>query len=469
MTFNTPVLGMQWRAARWGAPLLLLLASLLASPAAALEVIDSSGGVIYVEVNKGRLLRLDQVPATVFLADPNIADLQFKSSKLVYVIGKATGETSLFALDRQERVLLNRKIVVGYDLHQLNASIEALIPNSAVKASMVNNTLVLDGVVGSPAEAEQVRELVKTFTGRGGNMLNRLSISMPNQVSLRVTIAEVSRSLTKELGLELQIDSPTFTFHSAVTRSFQAALEGGVTKTIGSANIAATIQALENEGLAAVLAEPVLTTVSGETASFLAGGEFPIIGSTSTGQDETTGEVTGSASIEFKTFGVSLAFTPTILDNSRISLKVRPEVSSLGTAEVVVDGQPSSTIQTRRAETTVELGNGQSMAIAGLLQRNNNLDVTKIPGLADLPILGALFKSDQFRRNETELMIVVTPYIVRPTNDRIALPTDGYQPPNDYERIMWGGMYHESSGQNPSRVATSGGQRLIGRPGFKLE
>lgn len=451
----------------WALSACALIAA-FAGPARAIEVIDSAGGTIYIEVNKGRLLRLDDVPATVFLANPEIADLQIRTSRLVYLHGKKTGETSLFALDKRDEVLLNRKIVVGYDLDQLDAAIEQLVPNSGITASMVNNTLVLDGVVGSPAQAEAVREIAKTFVS-GGTLLNRLKVSMPNQVSLRVTIAEVSRSLTKELGVELQVDSPSFTFHSAVTRSFQAALEGGITKSLGPINLSATIQALESEGLATVLAEPVLTTVSGETASFLAGGEFPIIGDSSTSQDETTGEVGGRVSIEFKTFGVSLAFTPTILDDSRISLKVRPEVSQLGTAEVVVDGQPSSTITTRRAETTVELGNGQSMSIAGLLQRNNNLDVTKIPGLADLPILGALFKSDRYRRNETELMIVVTPYIVRPTNERIALPTDGYQAPNDYERVVWGAMYRDSTGSPPDRVARVRGNTLVGPVGFRLD
>jgi len=468
MTVNRPVSGLRWRVARWGAPVLMLLASLLAAPAGALEVIDSSGGAIYVEVNKGRLLRLDQVPATVFLADPNIADLQFKSSKLVYVIGKATGETSLFALDRQERVLLNRKIVVGYDLQQLNASIETLIPNSAVKASMVNSTLVLDGVVSSPAEAEQVREVAKSFIGKGANLLNRLSVAMPNQLSLKVTIAEVSRSITKEFGIELGVNGGSIGFNTFTLSSIQSAIDATVSQTIGGSTVSGLIQALEAEGLATVLAEPNLTAVSGETASFLAGGEFPVPGEVKQ-TSENADTVSGKQTIEFKPFGVSLAFTPTILSQSRISMKVRPEVSQLGTAEVVIDGEPFQTISTRRAETTVELGDGQSMVIAGLLQRNTNLDATKVPGLADIPILGALFKSDKFKRNETELLIVVTPYIVRPTNDRIALPTDGHQQPSDYERIMWGGMYHDSSGELPSRVATSGGQRLIGRPGFKVE
>lgn len=458
MTVNRPVLGLQWRAAQWVAPAVMLLASLLAPSAAALEIIDSSGGVIYVEVNKGRLLRLDQVPATVFLADPNVADLQFKSSKLVYIIGKATGETSLFALDKQERVLLNRKVVVGYDLDQLNASIETLIPNSAVKASMVNSTLVLDGVVGSPAEAEQVRNLANTFVGAGGAILNRLSVSMANQINLRVVVAEVQRSVSKDFGFDFSATSDSGSFFSALA-PFASPFSAGLDKTLGTVSVSATLKALEQEGLVTVLAEPNLTALSGETASFLAGGELPF----------STINADGVIIVEFKPFGVSLSFTPTLLDRSRISMKVRPEVSQVSGITQTINGVSVRGINTRRAETTVELGDGESLVLAGLLQRNNSEDLNKIPGLGDVPILGALFRSAEYARDETELMIVVTPYIVRPTAERLALPTDGFQPPNDYERIMWGGMYHDSSGERPSRVATNGGQRLVGLPGFRVE
>ncbi|MDH3512117.1 MAG: type II and III secretion system protein family protein [Gammaproteobacteria bacterium] len=460
MTVNRPVLGLQWRAARWVAPAAVLLASLLAPAASALEVIDSNGGVIYVEVNKGRLLRLDEVPATVFLADPNIADLQFKSSKLVYIIGKATGETSLFALDRRERVLLNRKIVVGYDLDQLNASIEALIANSGVTASMVNNTLILDGVVGSPAEAEQVRELAKTFTG-GGGMLNRLSVSMPNQINLRVKFAEVNRNVSKEFSFDHSISGGAIQFGTFLGEGLASGTVFADFHNIpiGDINLDTWVTALETEGLVTILAEPNLTTVSGETASFLAGGEVPF----------GTTDANGNATIVFKPFGISLSFTPTLLDRDRISINVRPEVSQVGGPAGSIGGISVRGLTTRRAETTVELGDGQSLVLAGLLQRNINETISKVPGLGDIPILGALFRSENFINEETELMIIVTPYIVRPTSERIAMPTDGFQPPNDYERILWGGMYRQSDGGAPDRVATSGGKQLVGSIGFKVE
>lgn len=436
-----------------------LLMSFLAVPASALEIIDSSGGQIYVEVGKGRLLRLDEAPATVFLADPKVADIQFKSTKLVYLVGKSTGETSLYALDKKDRILLNRKIVVGYDLDQLISAIDLLIPNSGIRASMVNKTLVLDGVVSSPAEAEAVRELAKSMIG-GGGMLNRIKVSMANQVNLRVVIAEVTRSVVKNLGIEASIAGSGFGFNTFLASGGPSVISG-IQRTVGPLDMSLQLEALETEGFLKVLAEPNLTALSGETASFLAGGEFPVAGQ----RDEN-----GVIPVEFKPFGVSLSFTPTVLDESRISLKVRPEVSQLSSqGAVIIDGQPVAALSTRRTETTVELGNGESMAISGLLQRNDQHDLSKVPGLADIPILGALFRSDSYRRNETELVIVVTPYIVRPTAERIALPSDGYETANDYERYVKGIPYRDTHGSVPDRVATSGGQRLIGSPGFQVE
>lgn len=440
---------------------LALLMSVIAVPAMGLEVIDSSGGDIYVEVGKGRLLRLDQAPATVFLADPKVADIQFRSTKLVYVVGNATGETSLYALDKRDRVLLNRKIIVGFDLDQLVKSINQLIPDSGVKASMINSTLVLDGVVGSPAEAEAVREVAKSFVGPKANILNRIKVSMPNQVNLRVAIAEVNRSVVKTMGFEFLGIGDGGGIQTNLL-SGASTISAFIDRTIGAFDLQLWFEALETEGLIKVLAEPNLTALSGETASFLAGGEFPV-----TGQRDPD---TNTIPVEFKPFGVSLSFTPTLLDRNRISLKVRPEVSQISSqGGVVVDGVPVVALTTRRTETTVELGDGESLAIAGLLQRNDQNDVSRVPGLGDIPILGALFRSDNYRRNETELVIVVTPYIVKPTEERLALPTDGYQPANDYQRIVEGVPYRDTHGSVPDRVATTGGKRLVGSPGFQVE
>lgn len=437
-----------------------LLMFLAATPTSALEIIDSNGGEIYVEVGKGRLLRLDETPATVFLANPKIADLQFKSTKLVYIVGNTTGETSLYVLDKKDRILLNRKIVVGYDLDQLSKAINKLIPDSAIKLSMVQTTLVLDGVLSSPAEAEAVRELAKSFSG-GGKMLFRVSVSMPNQVNLRVSIAEVNRSVVKTLGFEFFAGTANSGMSTALL-SNAFTVEGAVQKMVGALDLGLWFEALESEGLLKMLAEPNLTSLSGETASFLAGGEFPVAGQ----RDEKSGVVP----VIFKPFGVSLSFTPTLLDRNRISLKVRPEVSSISSqGGVVIDGSPVVSLTTRRTETTVELGDGESLAIAGLLQRTDQNDVARVPGLGDIPILGALFRSDNYRRNETELVIVVTPYIVKPTAERIALPTDNMELANDFDRIVNGIPYKDSYGSVPDRVAKTGGQRLVGSVGFQVE
>lgn len=434
----------------------MAIAAVLTGPAGAIEIIDSTGGTIYVEVNKGRLLRLDEAPATVFLADPSVADLQFQSSRLVYLFGLQTGETSLFALDKKDGVLLNRKVIVGYDLDQLNAAINALIPNSGVTASMINTTLVLDGVVSSPAEAEQVVAIADSLTG-GGQLLNRISVSMPNQVNLRVKIAEVERNVAKDFGFNLSAFGNDFQF-TTTTTSTAGSVTAGLTKTVGSMSLDALLSALETEGLVTVLSEPNLTAISGETASFLAGGEIPI------GVVDSDGNV----SIEFKPFGVSLSFTPTLLDDSRISLKVAPEVSQIS-GITNISGVDAVTLSTRRADTTVELGNGESLALGGLLSRSVIQDTSKVPGLGDIPILGTLFRSKGYQRNETELIIVVTPYIVRPTSERLATPVDGFESPNDYEQIVWGAMYRDSTGSMPDRVSRRRGQRLIGPVGFQIE
>lgn len=434
----------------------LALAVVSTGAAGAIEVIDSAGGTIYVEVNKGRLIRLDEPPATVFLANPAVADLQFRSSRLVYLFGLQTGETSLFALDKNDQVLLNRKIIVGYDLDQLNAAINALIPNSSVSASMINTTLVLDGVVSSPAQAQQVLSIANSLTA-GGQLLNRISVSMPNQVNLRVKIAEVERNVVKDFGLNLSATGGTISF------STTAAPAGGsritLNKFIGTTNIDALVSALETEGLVTVLAEPNLTAVSGQTASFLAGGEIPF----------ATEDADGNTTVAFREFGVSLTFTPTITDDSRISLKVTPEVSQVSATTTSLGGNTFPALSTRRADTTVELGNGESLALGGLLQRNVNTSVSKVPGLGDLPILGTLFRSRRYQRNETELMIIVTPYIVRPTSERLAAPTDGFESANDYEQIVWGTMYRDSTGSSPDRVSRRRGQRLIGPVGYQIE
>jgi len=435
-------------------------------PSGVVQVVASSGQSLDLEVSKGRLVRLDRPAATVFVADPEIANIQVKSPSLIYLLGKKPGQTTLYAVDGKERVLANIDISVTHNLGRLRDILEELHPGSDVRVASINGTLVLDGTVASASAAEDVRRLAISFVGDEKNIINRLSVTAPNQVNLRVRVAEVSRGVDKQLGFNWSILGSIggFSLGLATSNPFAGAVTQNtlsVGKKIAGWDFNTVIDALEEEGLVSVLAEPNLTALSGETASFLAGGEFPIL------VPDSTGRVT----IEFKKFGVSLAFTPTLLGESRINMHVRPEVSQLSsTNSVTLNSFVVPSLTTRRAETTVELGSGQSFAIAGLLQNNVTHDISKFPGLGDVPVLGGLFKSDRFQRDESELVIIITPYIVRPvSSNKLAAPTDGYVPPHDIERIFVGGLNRRNS--KPGQPVTVGreGKTLIGPVGFQLD
>lgn len=448
------------------------------SPARAAQpgaiVVSTQATSIGVEVNKGRLVRLEQPVTSVFVADPAIADVQVKSPTLVYVFGKKSGETSLFAVDGEDQLLANFRISVTHNLSALDTALRRYMPDAAINVSTLGDAVVLTGNVKSPSQSEDARSLAARLAGGDANVINRLAVNGPNQVNLRVRIAEVQRSVVKQFGInwESLFRGGSFLFGLATGRDVIEAgtrtiLRDGASDTLaagyqgGNWDLNAVIDALENQGLISVLAEPNLTTTNGETASFLAGGEFPV----PVPQDANT------ITIEFKKFGVGLAFTPTILGDGRINMRVRPEVSQLSsTGEVRISNFVIPALTTRRAETTVELGSGQSFAIAGLIQNNSTHDVRKFPGLGDLPILGALFRSDNFRRNETELVIVITPYVVQPVSDpRIALPTDGLVSSNDGERLATGALYKPQAQGTPPGPVLSSGRRLIGQTGFMLD
>jgi pilus assembly protein CpaC len=433
-----------------------------------------------MELNKGRLVALDQPAASVFVADPDIADVQVKSPKLLYVFAKKPGETTLYTVDATDRVVEGWRVSVAQNLTRLREGIHTYVPDARVEVSSFGDAIVLQGVVRSPEMAENVRTLAARLAG-DKNVINRLSVRGPNQINLRVRIAEVQRSVIKQIGVnwDALLSAGSFTFGLATGNPALGAGLGGFgvrnAPTLGTGNvdsivgglhtdhwnINSVIDALENEGLVTVLAEPNLTAISGETASFLAGGEFPI----------PISQSNNTVTVEFKKFGVSLAFTPTLLSNGQITLKVRPEVSQLSTqGEVRFNGFSIPAITTRRAETTVELGSGQSFAIAGLLQNDINHDVRRLPGLGDLPILGALFRSDSFQRNESELVILVTPYIVRPTSETaMSTPADGLAMPSDVDRLKTAPLYVQKPTDDKPVVRGTEGRRLVGPAGFNLE
>ena len=440
--------------------------------AGAIEFVTTTGAALQLEVNKGRLVRLDRPAGTVFIADPEIADIQVKSPSLVYLLGKKAGETTLYAVDESENILASVAIRVNLNLSRLRDAIRKLDPRSDVEVTSIDDTLVIEGVVRSASIAEDVRRLAVRIAGDEDAVINRLGVDAPNQVNLRVRIAEITRGVDKQLGFNWSIVGTLggLSLALATTNPFAGAV-GIVSGAIHSQAVQAdfnvknwdfnaVIDALEEEGLVTILAEPNLTALTGETASFLAGGEFPIL--VPDGNDRVT--------IEFKKFGVSLAFTPTIIGENRINLHVRPEVSQLSSKNAVtLNNFVVPALIVRRAETTVELGSGQSFAIAGLLQNNVTHDIRKFPALGDIPVLGALFRSDRFQRDESELVIIVTPYIVRPTSrTRLAAPTDGFVPPHDIERLITGGTHRRNPVVGKPRTVDRSGKALIGPVGFQL-
>jgi pilus assembly protein CpaC len=459
-----------------------LLAGLLAvmqmgSVAAATSLIPPAGEIV-LEVRKGQLIKLERPAAAVFVADPAVADVQAHSPTLVYVFGRRSGTTSLFAVDENENVLLRREVVVEHHLSGLQQILREAAPDARLEVRSIDGGIILDGTVRDPAKAQEVREIAGRYLGENEALINRMSVAAPTQVNLRVRVAEVAREVTKLFGINWEgVFSPgDFLFGFATGRSFTTGggppfLRGtdpsGVANSLfgsysgGDVNINGIIDALEREGLVNVLAEPNLTALSGETASFLAGGEFPV----------PVGQSDDRIEIQFKQFGVSLAFTPTVLSASRISLKVRPEVSDLtDRGAITVRDLVIPALSTRRAETTVELGSGQSFAIGGLISNNTRSNLDKVPGLGDLPILGTLFRSTSFRRSESELVIIVTPYLVAPVaSARLATPRDGLVDASDLERLIDGrlaGVAPQSGGE-----ARAGGERhrLTGPAGFMLD
>ena len=432
--------------------------------------IRASGPPIVLEAGKGTLIKLPRPASTVFIANPEVADVQVKSPSLIYLNAKAPGETVLYAVDADDHVLLNAPVRVEHDLSRLRQSLPALIPGEDVSVNSVDNSLVLSGNVSSARRAEKLRTLAAAIASESkGSVVNQLSVATPNQVNLRVKIAEVDRTVMKALGFNLSKAAgniqfqtlgiqPTIAAPTTGESLFQFAIGGGNGKFF------ATLNALETEGLLTALAEPNLTATNGQTASFLAGGEIPV----PIAQPGAGGVAT--ITIEFKKFGVRLDFTPTILDSNHVSLHVRPEVSTLDFANAVtVAGTTVPALTERTADTTVELGSGESFALAGLLQNNTNQNVNKIPGLGDIPVLGQLFRSDQFQRHETELVIIVTPYLVKPSQTVLAAPTDGYIAPHDVQRIINSDLYRQTLPPPAKGPLTPGDTGLIGPVGFRLD
>ena len=454
------------------------------APVPPVSQVRATGTPISLEVGKGTLIRLNKAAATVFIANPAIADVQVKSPSLIYLAAKTPGETSVYAVDAADNVLLNSPVRVEHDLTRVRQSMRALMPGENIAVNSVENSLVLSGNVSTAGRAEKARSLAASVAAdvKDSAVVNQLSVNTPNQVNLRVRIAEVNRTALKALGFNWsgswsnnRLDQSTFNFQTNNPVTNQAIINRNTFlygfALPGSGSLQAELDALAQENLITTLAEPNLTATSGQTASFLAGGEFPVPVAGTTG---TSGGVP-TISVEFKTFGVELDFTPTIIDATHLNLKVRPEVSQLSTTGAVSVPLTSTATVTipaltvRRAETTVDLASGQSFALAGLLQNTSEQDISKLPWLGDIPVLGQLFRSNLFQHNETELVIIVTPYLVKPSQTALAAPTDGFILPHDAERYLVDSTYKQSLPGQERGPLPAGGQGLIGPIGFRLD
>lgn len=430
----------------------VLALALIVTPltAPAFELIEAQEErSISLTVGTGQLVRTETDFADIFVADPSVADVQVTSSRLLYLTGTGIGETALFALDENDQVLMSAVIRIEHNERALSEALREVAPGQPVHARSIDTSLVVTGQVKGPEQAEDVMRVVRQFAPED-RIINQLTIAEPTQVNLQVRIAEVSRTVDRQLGIrwnELGVGSRTsFSGGSGTSGGYNL----NIARSPGNININVVLEALAEEGLVAILAEPNLTARTGEPARFLAGGEFPF-----------QRVVDGETVTEFKDFGVGLSFTPTVLDGNRISLSVATEVSDI----TFSGGGDVPALNTRRAETTVDLASGQSFAIAGLIQNTSSQDVARVPGLGSIPILGALFRSSGFQRDQTELVILVTPVLVEPAYpEDMSTPLDNFSPPNDFERILLGRFQGDDGAS--TRL---GEQRLHGTAGFAFD
>ena len=412
----------------------------VSAPAAAQSlppIATTPTNLVTLSTGQGTQVRLDSPIVDLFVADATVADVQVTSPTQIYLFGKKGGETTVYATNKAGQVVYSTNVRVGDNITGIDGMLRLAMPDAQITATPMNGLVLLTGQVAQPVDAAEAERLVEAMVGEG-KVISRLTTATPLQVNLQVRIAEVSRDVSKAIGVNLlnRDNSGGFLFGIAqgnpgtITTdpitggtNFGFQQPGGGGTTLGAAgrllglDVLATLDLAEQDGLVTTLAEPNLTALSGETASFLAGGEIPI----------PISQALGTVSVEYKQYGVSLSFSPIVLSDGRISMRVRPEVSQLSDAgSVRLNNFIIPGITTRRAETTLELGSGQSFIIGGLLSQSSSNTVDKAPFLGDIPILGSLFRSTSYRKNKTELVIVVTPYLVRPVNaDQIVLPTDG--------------------------------------------
>jgi pilus assembly protein CpaC len=433
------------------------------APAPVIAPVQQAGS-LEVPLNKSQVYRASRSFTKALIGNPDIADVLPLSNQSLHVIGKKTGTTTLTLYGAGNQLIQVIDVVVGPDVVSLRRQFADLMPGEKIGAKISNDAVVLTGTASSAVAVDKAVQLAATYAGAPEKVVNMLSVGASQQVMLEVRFSEVNRSAAKDLGFNHSwlgnksygsIGDLSQKSTTAISDSIQAgkpspsiaidALKdafgvGTLSTTLGSLQLFSSLDALEKKGLVKTLAEPTLVALSGETASFLAGGEFPIPviqNSGGTGSNNGNSGIT----IEFKPFGVSLGFTPTVLADGVISLAVTPEVSSIDpSASVTINGLVIPGLQTRRAKTTVELRDGQSFAIAGLLRSNFQDTVRQLPVLGSLPIIGTLFRSTGFQKDQTELVMIVTPRLVKPVDNiaDVRLPTDRVGDPHELDLFLMG-------------------------------
>jgi pilus assembly protein CpaC len=402
-------------------------------------------------VGKSVIIDLPREVKDVLVADPKIANAVVRSAQRAYIIGAAVGQTNVVFFDAEGQQVAAYDIAVKRDLNGVRAALRQTLPNAGIQLEGVGEGVMLTGSVSSPIEAQQAGDLAARLVGGADKVVNSIVVRGRDQVNLRVTVAEVRRDIIKQMGVDLSAsmnygtavvqfnNSNPFTANNAALVPTNGLTAAALNKA-GLPSVTATLRAMESAGVVRTLAEPNLTAISGESATFISGGEFPIPTGV-TCQTTAAGEIGQCVrTVSFKKFGISLNFTPVVLAEGRISLRVMTEVSEISAENSLTGGAAETTIpsiKTRRAETTLEIPSGGSIAMAGLIQEQTKQAVNGLPGIDQIPILGQLFRSQDFVNHQTELMVIVTPYIVRAVaQQELSRPDDGFAPATDSQSSL---------------------------------
>ncbi|HLI98666.1 MAG TPA: type II and III secretion system protein family protein [Bradyrhizobium sp.] len=406
---------------------------------------------ISLGIGKSMIIDLPRDVKDVLVADPKIANAVIRSPQRAYVIGSAVGQTNVVFFDAAGQQIAAYDIAIKRDLNGIRAALKQMLPAAGIQAEGIGDSVMLTGSVSTPIEAQQAGDVAARLAGGPDKIVNSISVRGRDQVMLKVSVAEVQRSLVKQLGIDLSAsmnygtavvnfnNANPFTANNAPLVPGNALSASGLTK--GLPSVTATLRAMESAGVVHTLAEPNLTAISGESATFISGGEFPI--PTGVTCQTTTGGAIGQCvqTVSFKKFGISLNFTPVVLTEGRISLRVMTEVSEVSQENALQGGAGGTTIpsvKTRRAETTLEIPSGGSIAMAGLIQEQTKQAVNGLPGADQIPLFGQLFRSQDFLNNQTELMVIVTPYIVRAVAQKeLSRPDDGFAPASDSQSALF--------------------------------